>query len=351
MSRIGGHINIEKSSCLRNHAGDNQQAVCYPLDLRNSARQSGKQGVGMGENGEPAFCITGKYSHGVACFDNHLQDFRITELKNDCSNALKSNMGSGGQNVNFVVENVRPLVLDERKHAAPVTEDYVGSLCATDYKGSPVLLESVALQGSLIGRKSENGPVGKGYKTEQAYTVNTVDNGGAVAVCYQDKVGSLCASDWRGIRNQDIGEDKAIVETTGQTVCFGNNGIGKWNDEVATLKANGGDYPGGENLYVKKCGDAPPKYAVRRLTPLECLRLQGFPDYWLSDIHIDEPTAEELKYWRSAWEELGKKKTDNQLKKWLANPYSDTNEYKAIGNSLAVPCAIFALKGIAKKRD
>jgi len=152
--------------------------------------------------------------------------------------------------------------------------------------------------------------------------------------CYQETVGALCASDWRGIRNQDVGDDKAVVET------FGNNGHGKWNSEPATLKAQGGDYPGGENMVVEN------HYAVRRLTPLECLRLQGFPDFWFDNIDIQNPTDEQIEFWRRAWAELGKKKSDNQLKKWLADPYSDSNAYKAIGNSLAVPCAVWVLRGI-----
>jgi len=167
--------------------------------------------------------------------------------------------------------------------------------------------------------------------------VNTVDKGGAV--CYQETVGALCASDFKGIRSQDIGENKAIVET------FGNNGYGKWNSEVAPVKASGGDYPGGENLAVEN------SYAVRRLTPLECLRLQGFEDDHLDNIHIENPTAEQIEYWRSAFAELGKKKTDSQIKKFLWNPYSDSNAYKAIGNALAVPVALFVFRGIAERES
>jgi len=56
-----------------------------------------------------------------------------------------------------------------------------------------------------------------------------------------------------------------------------------------------------------------PYYAVRRLTPLECLRLQGYPDWWLD---IDG--------------------------------MSDTAKYKAIGNSVAIPCVKFVLGGITR---
>ncbi len=57
------------------------------------------------------------------------------------------------------------------------------------------------------------------------------------------------------------------------------------------------------------------KYALRRLTPLECERLQGFPDYWTK---YDSSGAE----------------------------LPDTPRYKALGNSLTVPCAERIFRGI-----
>ena len=41
-----------------------------------------------------------------------------------------------------------------------------------------------------------------------------------------------------------------------------------------------------------------PEYIVRRLTPTECARLQGFPDWWCSDLGTDEPTDDEIQFWR-----------------------------------------------------
>lgn len=58
--------------------------------------------------------------------------------------------------------------------------------------------------------------------------------------------------------------------------------------------------------------DTKQRQLVRRLTPLECERLQGFPDGW-----TDIPGA------------------------------SDSARYKALGNSVAIPCVTFVLRGIA----
>ena len=94
-------------------------------------------------------------------------------------------------------------------------------------------------------------------------------------------------------------------------------------------------------------------YIVRRLTPIECARLQGFPDWWCDDLGTEEPTNEEIAYWKDVFkthaEALGKNmkpKTDSQIKKWLKNPHSDSAEYKMWGNGVALPNVVFVLSGI-----
>ncbi|MDU5269597.1 MAG: DNA cytosine methyltransferase, partial [Varibaculum cambriense] len=97
-----------------------------------------------------------------------------------------------------------------------------------------------------------------------------------------------------------------------------------------------------------------PKYIVRRLTPTECARLQGFPDWWCSHLGTAHPTEEDIQQWRTVFqtyvEALGKRtkpKSDNQIRKWLQNPRSDSAEYKMWGNGVALPNVVFVLCGIA----
>ena len=91
---------------------------------------------------------------------------------------------------------------------------------------------------------------------------------------------------------------------------------------------------------------------VRRLTPKECGRLQGFPDYWCDDLGIENPTDEDVSFWREVFDKdaeikgLKKKKTDKQILKWLKNPYTDSAEYKMWGNGIALPCAIYIFKSL-----
>ena len=94
-------------------------------------------------------------------------------------------------------------------------------------------------------------------------------------------------------------------------------------------------------------------YIVRRLTPTECARLQGFPDWRCDDLGIPEPTDEDIAKWREIFnihaKAMGKStkpKTDNQIRKWLQNPQSDSAEYKMWGNGVALPNVYFVLSGI-----
>ena len=91
---------------------------------------------------------------------------------------------------------------------------------------------------------------------------------------------------------------------------------------------------------------------VRRLTPKECGRLQGFPDYWCENLEIENPKDEDLTFWREVFDKdaeikgLIKKKTDKQILKWLKDPHTDSAEYKMWGNGIALPCAIYIFKSL-----
>ena len=99
-------------------------------------------------------------------------------------------------------------------------------------------------------------------------------------------------------------------------------------------------------------------YIVRRLTPTECARLQGFPDWWCDDLGIAEPTDEDIAEWRKIFEThakaLGKEtkpKTDAQIRKWLINPNSDSVQYKMWGNGVALPCVFYVLNSIIENEQ
>ena len=179
--------------------------------------------------------------------------------------------------------------------------------------------ETYALQGSMIGRSERNGPQGSGVNKDVCFTLNTADRHCIAApegshystsknshhtVAAREQANTLVASDWK---------DPPLVNDTP-------------NDE--------------------------PVYIVRRLTPTECARLQGLPDWWCKSLDNQNPTAGDIAFWQDVWNEWSdlngkKRKSESQIRKWLADPYSDSAEYKLYGNGIAVPCGYFVLSGIA----
>lgn len=94
-------------------------------------------------------------------------------------------------------------------------------------------------------------------------------------------------------------------------------------------------------------------YLVRRLTPKECGRLQGFPDSWCDNLETENVTDDELFFWKDVFEthrklvtKSSKSRSDKQIIKWLKNPHTDSAEYKMWGNGVALPNVCFVLAAI-----
>ncbi len=98
------------------------------------------------------------------------------------------------------------------------------------------------------------------------------------------------------------------------------------------------------------------RWVIRRLTPLECERLQGYPDFWTCLKQKETLDGEEFDFWRDIMitdkKTKGKKyneyPTPAQLARWYNKLECDGNRYKALGNSLAIPCALRVIGYIAK---
>lgn len=92
-------------------------------------------------------------------------------------------------------------------------------------------------------------------------------------------------------------------------------------------------------------------WRVRMITPLECARLQGVPDWWTDNLTDSDPSDAEVRKWQGIFDEYcdinGKKrKTASQIRKWLMTEPADAAKYKMWGNGVALPCVVFVLAGI-----
>ena len=96
-------------------------------------------------------------------------------------------------------------------------------------------------------------------------------------------------------------------------------------------------------------------YIVRRLTPTECARLQGFPDRWGGIDPKEDFTDEEYHFWldvRNTHAAINGKQTKEytkeQMLKWYNKLHTDSSEYKMWGNGIALPNALYVMEGIAE---
>lgn len=96
------------------------------------------------------------------------------------------------------------------------------------------------------------------------------------------------------------------------------------------------------------------RYIVRRLTPTECARLQGFADRWGDIDHKEDFTDEEYSFWlnvRNTHAEVNgrtvKNYTKEQMLKWYNKLHSKSSEYKMWGNGIALPPTLYVMQGIA----
>lgn len=177
----------------------------------------------------------------------------------------------------------------------------------------------LCIQGKSIGRADKNAPNGSGINEEVSFTLNTVDQHAVVYAC-----------------------DRASFNQ-GKNVLYdfdiNDRGIN------STLVAKGPSAVAYKFI----------EWVIRRLTPLECERLQGYPDHWTKLPKISDMTDEEYLFFLKVFlldkairgQQQKNPPAKASLVKWYNKLDCDGNRYKMCGNSLAIPCALRVLGGIA----
>lgn len=228
--------------------------------------------------------------------------------------------------------------------------------CLTCDHEAPIVAGSYCLAGNMIDRNT--GMNGTGVDENVTFTLNTVDRH-AVAYdarhhCLNGNVsGTLQAKGEGGWSLNYINPViQPLPEATGADTYNGT----VTGEVAATLtKVNGVATSGPKVIQAGEKGS--PDWIVRCLIPLECGRLQGFPDGWAEIAPLTSP--QEFPFWREVYardcEIKGKRpsrkivqggstESDKALMRWHDGLHSMAAEYAMWGNGMALPNALFFVK-------
>ena len=275
----------------------------------------------------------------AAVYENHSQDTRYTGPVETAPTVL-STYGTGGNNQPFVVEHDTFGICSKDSNSMKSDNPKSGFYDAetsrtldanggnpTCNQGGIAVVETVK---TFDVRQSSDGTQNMRNHAYESDTCRTVDRGGNMPGSNQGGIAVVAIQ----------GSSEKVTYCSTKASFFTNAAKEKVGSLVAT------DYKDPPLINFR--------YAVRRLTPTECARLQGFPDWWCANLETPEPTDEEIRFWMEVFEThrrvMGtakKARTRNQVIKWLKNPHTDSAEYKMWGNGVALPCVFFVLAGIA----
>lgn len=287
------------------------------LDAAGFCTEHSADSRGIGFEPERAPTLRAGVVPAAIALESHPIDSRIKIADDGTVQTLTSRMGTGGMNV--------PLVMKIRSGCEGggkgplIQEDKSATLgCNNDQ----TLFEPVAFGISSDQSKAmlSSNPHAGIYK---ARTSRTLDTGGGNPGCNQGGIAVVT-------------QEKSYAMTM-------NSYVQVEEEKAPALLSRDYKDPTAVNS----------GYTVRRLTPTECARLQGFPDWWCAGLETSEPTVDDIAFWTEVWEthrravnSSVKPKTERQIAKWLKTPYSDAAEYKMWGNGVALPCVWFVLSGI-----
>lgn len=341
-AREGGHIYEGVCGTLRANAGDNQMAVAHmvlddqggqQITVRNDGKRptlraemhgnvpcvvesagfkelNSAKARSDGFEHEMSPCLAANKHDACVVYsvENHPADSRVNIDDSGKVQTLTSRMGTGGGNVPMVMEPTY----------------------------------------AIEGNGSRPSHQGDGYsESDTMYTLNTIERH---AVAYWDggqTCGTLTANNAGG--NQRMPDKENFNCVIALDRAFYNQGQ---NAQYDPQFYTDGTVP---TLVAKGPGAVAVRYIVRRLTPTECARLQGFPDAWGHPDIKESLTDEEYAFWLNVRNthaaingKATKEYTRDQMLTWYNKLHTDSSEYKLWGNGIALPCALYVMQGIAE---
>ncbi|MFZ5944289.1 MAG: DNA cytosine methyltransferase [Bacillota bacterium] len=218
--------------------------------------------------------------------------------------AITSAAGTSGNNQPVLFENHG---IDSRYTGPQEVAPTMSARYGTGGNNVPLIsqdAETYCIAGNIIDRQDHNGGNGMGFQPDISYTLNTSDRHCVFSQQRSDEYVSNDVVSTQSARQYKDSTDLVCEMDVAGLDCRNGTENG---DLSGTLQSKSDGGYSLNNVHPVRIGKL-----IRRLTPLECDRLQGFPDYW-----TDIPGA------------------------------SDSARYKALGNSVAIPCVENVLRGIA----
>lgn len=286
-----------------------------------------RTGLGVGNEGDPAFTLQAAHPHFVAyAVDGNVCD-RVS-AKNGCGYS----------------ENVSPTLNTQDRHAVAYDTTQITSPqnWSNPKPGDPCHPFAAHQHAPLAVYDARGNGDGETVQTLTGDHARTVS----------DYTPLVCSIDGRNCTmNEEISGTLQGKPTGGQSlncvnpVCIEQTKCVYWDGgQVAnTLTKKGMDQRmPDKGQFQRVLQPEHRKYIVRRLTPLECSRLQGMPDDWCDVPAQSNVTQEDLEHWRpilDEWAKINDKKpkSDAQIVKWLSSPVSESAQYQMYGNGIALP--------------
>lgn len=316
--------------------------------MKSKNPHSGCRAVEIAKTLDTGYPDPSKNQGGIAIVEKIILDDQGGQQISVCTDGKSPTLRAEAHGNAPYVINKKTLVYDTRGNGAgetvpTITGDHNNRI--TNY--TALCCEAVVYDGANI-----TSPLNKTNPQagDPCHTIST-DSRNYIVYCLQGN--GIDRADTAGCNGKGVCEDKCYTLNTidRHAVCFPQQAYNKFiqEDIGATLKASGGTYGGGsENLVVKN-------YIVRRLTPTECARLQGFPSWWGIVNPVENLTDKDYAFWldvRNTYAEINgkatKEYTREQMLAWYNKLHSDSAEYKMWGNGIALPNALYVMQGIAE---
>ena len=376
----------ELAGTLRAGMGDNQTAVAIQASGFCPEQSAKTRGIGFEDEMSPTLrsgAVPATVISDAVAVENHPADSRLKFSRDGLVQTLSSRMGTGGNNVPMVFSigaYGSGGMLSSNPQAGIYEADTARTIDANG--GNPSAHQggmAVVFDGAQVTSKTNRSnpqpgapchTLASGSAGNSLLCAYGIGNGQVNRQPSPEQVGALnCMHDQQAVCygldraafNQGVNAQynpQIDVERSATVVAKGPNAVAhpvavdcrhdRLEEISGTLvaKASGGQGVQDNNPILHN-------YIVRRLTPRECAKLQGFPPDWCAGLGTPEPTEEDIAFWAGVFEthrrimgKSSKPKSRSQIIKWLRNPHTDSAEYKLWGNGVALPCVVFVMRGI-----